>query len=43
MAGKIVLEEDYKNTVMNMVMGEAPSFDEIMTDLENLNRHINHM
>lgn len=42
-ATRVKWEEDYKNTVMNMVMGEAPSFDEIMTDLENLNRHINHM
>lgn len=36
-------EGDYKNTVTNMVMGEAPSFDEIMADLEVLNRRINLM
>ena len=36
-------EGDYKNTVANMVMGEAPSFDEIMADLEILNRRINLM
>lgn len=36
-------EGDYKNTVANMVMGQAPSFDEIMVELENLNRHINLM
>lgn len=34
---------DYKNTVANMVMGDAPSFDEIMTDLEILNKRINQM
>lgn len=34
---------DYKNTVMNMVMGEAPSFEEIMTELEDLNKRINRM
>lgn len=36
-------EDDYKDTVANMVMGEAPSFDEIMTDLEMLNKRINQM
>ena len=36
-------EGDYKNTVANMVMGQAPSFDEIMADLEILNRRINLM
>lgn len=36
-------EEDYKNTVANMVMGEAPSFDEIIKDLEILNQRINQM
>lgn len=36
-------EGDYKNTVANMVMGEAPSFDEIMADLEILNKRINMM
>lgn len=36
-------EEDYKNTVANMVMGEAPSFDEIIKDLEILNCRINQM
>ncbi len=36
-------EGDYKNTVANMVMGDAPSFDEIMTDLEILNKRINRM
>lgn len=34
-------EGDYKNTVANMVMGEAPSFDAIMADLEILNKRIN--
>lgn len=32
---------DYKNTVANMIMGEAPSFDKIMEALEILNRSIN--
>lgn len=36
-------EEDYKNTVANMVMGEAPSFDVIIKDLEILNQRINQM
>ncbi len=36
-------ETDYKNTVMNMVMGPAPSFDEIITELEVLNERINKM
>lgn len=36
-------EDDYKNTVANMVMGEAPSFDEIMKNLEALNCSINKM
>lgn len=36
-------ESDYKNTVANMVMGTAPSFNEIMTDLEALNKRINKM
>lgn len=34
-------ESDYKNTVLNMVMGPAPSFDEIITELEDLNKRIN--
>ena len=34
-------ETDYKNTVSNMIMGDAPSFDEIMATLENLNKIIN--
>lgn len=34
-------EADYKNTVMNMVSGEAPSFDEIIYELEKLNNSIN--
>ena len=36
-------EGDYKNTVANMVMGFAPSFDEIMSALESLSRRINLM
>lgn len=36
-------EKDYRNTVTNMVMGDAPSFDEIMTDIEMLNKRINLM
>lgn len=36
-------EGDYENTVANMVMGTAPSFDEIMADLEILNNRINQM
>lgn len=36
-------EADYKNTVLNMVMGEAPSFDEIISRLEELNERINRM
>lgn len=38
---KIKWENDYKNTVLNMVMGEAPSFEEIMVFLEDLNNQIN--
>lgn len=34
---------DYKNTVMNMVMGDAPSFEEIIAELEGLNEQINKM
>lgn len=34
-------ETDYKNTVANMIMGEAPSFDKIMEALEILSRSIN--
>lgn len=34
-------ESDYKNTVLNMVLGEAPSFEEIISELEVLNRRIN--
>lgn len=34
-------ESDYKNTVLNMVMGAAPSFDEIITELGDLNKRIN--
>lgn len=33
-------ETDYKNTMMNMVMGPAPSFDEIITALKRLNNQI---
>lgn len=36
-------EVDYKNTVMNMVMGKAPSFEEIIIELETLNNRINKM
>lgn len=36
-------ESDYKNTVLNMVMGPVPSFDEIITELEDLNKRINRM
>ena len=36
-------EADYKKTVMNMVMGPAPSFEEIIAELEALNRRINMM
>ena len=36
-------EVDYKKTVMNMVMGPAPSFEEIISELEALNRRINMM
>ncbi len=36
-------ETDYKSTVMNMVMGEAPAFDEIIAELEDLNERINRM
>ena len=36
-------ETDYKNTVANMIMGEAPSFEKIMADLVILNQRINHM
>lgn len=32
---------DYKNTVANMIMGEAPSFEDIMLALEDLNNRIN--
>lgn len=35
--------EDYRHTVSNMVMGDAPSFDEIIRDLEILNQRINNM
>lgn len=34
-------ETDYKNTVANMIMGEAPSFEDIMLALEALNNRIN--
>lgn len=34
-------ETDYKNTVANMIMGEAPSFEDIMFALESLNNRIN--
>lgn len=34
-------ETDYKYTVANMIMGEAPSFEDIMLALENLNSRIN--
>lgn len=36
-------EADYKNTVMNMVMGAAPTFGEIIAELEELNERINKM
>lgn len=36
-------ENDYKNTVLNMVMGPAPSFEEIIIELEDLNERINNM
>lgn len=36
-------ETDYKNTVANMIMGEAPSFEKIMEDLAILNQRINQM
>ena len=36
-------EADYKNTVMNMVMGAAPTFGKIMVELEELNERINKM
>lgn len=36
-------EADYKKTVMNMVMGPAPSFEEIIAELEVLNERINLM
>ena len=34
-------ETDYKNTVANMIMGEAPSFEDIILALESLNKRIN--
>ena len=34
---------DYKNTVMNMITGPAPSFEEIIAELESLNERINRM
>lgn len=34
-------ETDYKNTVANMIMGEAPVFEDIMFALESLNNRIN--
>lgn len=34
-------ENDYKHTMLNMIIGDAPSFDEIMVALEALNRKIN--
>lgn len=40
---KIRWENDYKNTMLNMIIGEAPSFDEIMVALDTLNRKINQM
>lgn len=36
-------EIDYKNTVANMIMGDAPSFEKIMVDLTILNQRINQM
>ncbi len=36
-------EVDYKKTVMNMVVGPAPSFEEIIAELEALNWRINMM
>ena len=33
-------ETDYKNTVTNMIMGEAPSFEDILTALDSLNNQI---
>ena len=35
------MKTDYKNTVANMIMGEAPSFEDIMLALEDLNNRIN--
>lgn len=34
-------ETDYKYTVANMIMGEAPSFEDIMLALDSLNSRIN--
>lgn len=34
-------ETDYKNTVINMIMGDAPSFEDIILALESLNTRIN--
>lgn len=34
-------EEDYKNMMLNMIMDEAPSFDEIISSIEILNDRIN--
>ena len=33
-------EIDYKNTVANMIMGEAPSFEDVIIALESLNNRI---
>lgn len=34
-------ENDYKNTVMSMVLGKTHTFDEVMTRLEDFNRKVN--
>lgn len=35
--------EDYKNTVVSMVLGEAHTFDQVMVRLEDFNRKLNTM
>lgn len=34
-------EQDYKNTISSMVLGEAHSFEEVMSRLEAFNRKVN--
>lgn len=34
-------ENDYKNTIMSMVLGEAHTFEEVMTRLEDFNHRVN--